>query len=284
MIAEKLKGATLKHRWVPLDSMARDLPLAVIASEDGRFCVHWGVDWGAVKDAVEEAKRRHRSFRGASTITMQTAKNLYLFTDRSYVRKVLEVPLAYLLTLFWPKERVIEVYLNIAQWGPGIFGAEAASQQYFHKSAAELTRREALLLAAALPNPLLRNPGKPSPRMLRIAKSVERRMPILATRSFCAPRRSPANRPLASAGVSHYNGAHSRTPRAPRAISKVGLMAVPKRKTSRMKRGNRRSHDALSAPTYVEDKDSGELRRPHHIDLKSGKYRGRQVLAVKEEA
>lgn len=185
MIAEKLKGATLKHRWVPLDSMARDLPLAVIASEDGRFCVHWGVDWGAVKDAVEEAKRRHRSFRGASTITMQTAKNLYLFTDRSYVRKVLEVPLAYLLTLFWPKERVIEVYLNIAQWGPGIFGAEAASQQYFHKSAAELTRREALLLAAALPNPLLRNPGKPSPRMLRIAKSVERRMPILATRSFC---------------------------------------------------------------------------------------------------
>jgi monofunctional biosynthetic peptidoglycan transglycosylase len=185
MIAEKLKGAMLKHRWVPLVAMARDLPLAVIASEDGSFCVHWGVDWAAVKDAVEEAKRRHRSFRGASTITMQTAKNLYLFTDRSYVRKVLEVPLAYLLTLFWPKERVIEVYLNIAQWGPGIFGAEAASQQYFHKSAAELTRREALLLAAALPNPLSRNPAKPSPRMLRIAKSVERRMPILAARSSC---------------------------------------------------------------------------------------------------
>lgn len=185
MVAEKLKGTTLKHRWVPLEAMARDLPLAVIASEDGRFCVHWGVDWGAVKDAVEEAKRRHRSFRGASTITMQTAKNLYMFTDRSYVRKVLEVPLAYLLTLFWPKQRVIEVYLNIAQWGPGIFGAEAASQNYFHKSAAELTRREALLLAAALPNPLLRNPAKPSPRMVRIAKSVERRMPILAARSAC---------------------------------------------------------------------------------------------------
>jgi monofunctional glycosyltransferase len=185
MVAEKLRGTTLKHDWVPLQDMSRDLPLAVIASEDGRFCVHWGVDWGAVKDAVEEAKRRHRSFRGASTIPMQTAKNLYLWTDRSYVRKVLEVPLAYLLTAFWPKQRVIEVYLNVAQWGPGIFGAEAASQHYFNKSASELTRKEALLLAAALPAPQLRNPSKPSPRMLRIAKSVERRMPILAARSTC---------------------------------------------------------------------------------------------------
>ena len=185
MIAEKLKGTALQHRWVPLQDMSRELPLAVIASEDGRFCLHWGVDWGAVKDAVEEAKRWHRSFRGASTIPMQTARNLYLWTDRSYVRKVLEVPLAYLLTAFWPKQRVIEVYLNVAQWGPGIFGAEAASQHYFNKSASELTRKEALLLAAALPAPRLRNPGKPSPRMLRIAKSVERRMPILAARSSC---------------------------------------------------------------------------------------------------
>jgi monofunctional glycosyltransferase len=185
MIAEKLKGTALQHRWVPLQDMSRELPLAVIASEDGRFCLHWGVDWGAVKDAVEEAKRWHRSFRGASTIPMQTARNLYLWTDRSYVRKMLEVPLAYLLTAFWPKQRVIEVYLNVAQWGPGIFGAEAASQHYFNKSASELTRKEALLLAAALPAPRLRNPGKPSPRMLRIAKSVERRMPILAARSSC---------------------------------------------------------------------------------------------------
>ena len=166
-------------------SIARDLPLAVIASEDGRFCNHWGVDWAAVKDAVQEARKRGRGFRGASTIPMQTAKNLYLWTDRSYVRKVLEVPLAYLLTIFWPKERVIEVYLNIAQWGPGIFGAEAASQHYFRKSASQLTRREALLLAVSLPAPRLRNPGKPSPRMLRMAKAVERRMPVLAARSVC---------------------------------------------------------------------------------------------------
>jgi len=185
MVAEKLRGTTLEHRWVPLKDMARDIPLAVIASEDGRFCVHWGVDWRAVRDAIQEAKRSHHGFRGASTIPMQTAKNLYLWTDRSYVRKVLEVPLAYLLTLFWPKERVIEVYLNIAQWGPGIFGAEAASQHYFHKSASELTRKEALLLTVALPSPLVRNPGEPNPRMLRIAKSVERRMPVLAARSTC---------------------------------------------------------------------------------------------------
>jgi monofunctional biosynthetic peptidoglycan transglycosylase len=186
MVVEKLKGATLKRRWVPLENISRELPLAVVASEDGRFCAHWGVDWAAVKDAIEEAKRRNRSIRGASTITMQTAKNLYLTTRRSYVRKVLEVPLAYLLTVFWPKDRVLEVYLNVAQWGPGIFGAEAASQHYFHKSASALNRREALLLAAALPSPRLRNPAKPSARMQRIAKSIGKRMPILAARSACA--------------------------------------------------------------------------------------------------
>ncbi|HVQ11332.1 MAG TPA: monofunctional biosynthetic peptidoglycan transglycosylase [Methyloceanibacter sp.] len=185
MVAEKLRGKTLKYRFVPLEDIARDLPLAVIASEDGRFCNHWGVDWAAVRDAIQEARKRGRGFRGASTIPMQTAKNLYLWTDRSYVRKVLEVPLAYLLTALWPKERVIEVYLNVAQWGPGIFGAEAASQRYFKKSASELTRREALLLAVSLPAPNLRNPGKPSPRMLRMAKAVERRMPVLAARSVC---------------------------------------------------------------------------------------------------
>jgi len=186
MIAEKLSGTTLKRRWVPLASISRDLPLAAVASEDGRFCDHWGVDWGAVRDAIKEGEGVGGGFRGASTIPMQTAKNLYLWTRRSYVRKVLEVPLAYLLSLFWPKQRVIEVYLNIAQWGPGIFGAEAASQYYFHKNAAKLTRREALLLAAALPSPRLRNPAKPSARMLRIARSIEKRLPILASRSACA--------------------------------------------------------------------------------------------------
>ena len=183
MVAEKIKGWTLRRQWVPLNRISPNLRLAVIASEDGRFCEHWGVDWGAVRDAVEESRKG--GFRGASTITMQTAKNVYLWTERSYVRKLMEVPLAYLLSVLWPKERVMEVYLNVAQWGPGIFGAEAASRRYFGKSASALNRREALLLAVSLPSPRLRNPARPSARMMRLAKSVERRMPGIAARAAC---------------------------------------------------------------------------------------------------
>jgi monofunctional biosynthetic peptidoglycan transglycosylase len=184
MLVEKLKGATLRREWVPLERISPNLPLAVIASEDGRFCLHWGVDWAAVKEAIHEGDG-FADFRGASTITMQTAKNLYLWNQRSYLRKVLEAPLAYLLSIFWPKQRVMEVYLNVAQWGPGIFGAEAASRRYFGKSASALSRHEAVLLAATLPNPRWRNPARPSRRMLIVAKSIERRMPILAQRSAC---------------------------------------------------------------------------------------------------
>jgi monofunctional glycosyltransferase len=184
MLADKLRGATLKRQWVPLDKISPNLRLAVVSSEDGRFCAHWGVDWGAVKDAVEAAHSL-KGVRGASTISMQTAKNLYLWNQRSYVRKALEVPLAYLMTAIWPKERMMEVYLNIAQWGPGLFGAEAASRYYFGKPASALTRREAVLLAAALPNPRLRNPAKPSRRMLLVANAVERRMPYMVERAQC---------------------------------------------------------------------------------------------------
>jgi len=184
-IAEKLRSKTLgpKH-WVQLTDISQDLPLAVIASEDGRFCDHWGVDWGAVRDATLEGGGVG-GFRGASTIPMQTVKNLYLWPERSYVRKVLEVPLAYLLSALWPKRIVMETYLNIAPWGRGTVGAEAASRRYFHKGAGALTRREAALLVAALPAPNLRNPAKPSPRMLGIAQSIERKMPIPASRSAC---------------------------------------------------------------------------------------------------
>jgi monofunctional biosynthetic peptidoglycan transglycosylase len=116
---------------------------------------------------------------------MQTVKNLFLWSPRSYVRKIIELPLAYLMTIIWPKQRTIEVYLNIAEWGPSIYGAEAASQHYFHKSAAALTRHEAALLAAALPSPLTRNPGQPGPRILRHAAAVERRMPTMEDRVAC---------------------------------------------------------------------------------------------------
>ena len=184
MAINRLSGGTVRQSWVPLENISGDLARAVIANEDGRFCVHWGVDWGAVREAIKEGDG-FADFRGASTIPMQTAKNLYLWNGRSYVRKTLEVPLAYLLSLVWPKQRVIEVYLNVAQFGPGIFGAEAASRHYFHKSAADLTRGEAILLAAALPNPSWRNPAKPSRHMLLIARVIARRMPILVQRSGC---------------------------------------------------------------------------------------------------
>jgi monofunctional biosynthetic peptidoglycan transglycosylase len=189
MALSQLRGATVRQQWVPLDRISPELARAVIASEDGRFCLHWGVDWGAVREAIKEGGGLG-GLRGASTIPMQTAKNLYLWNGRSYVRKALEAPLAYLMSFIWPKERMMEVYLNVAQFGPGTYGAEAASRRYFGKSASQLTRREAVLLAVALPNPRFRNPARPSARMLRIATAVERRMPIIAKRSGCVlPRR-----------------------------------------------------------------------------------------------
>jgi len=189
MALSQLRGATVHQRWVPLEQISPELARAVIASEDGRFCVHWGVDWGAVREAIKEGGGLG-GLRGASTIPMQTAKNLYLWNGRSYVRKALEAPLAYVMSFIWPKRRMMEVYLNVAQFGPGTYGAEATSRRFFGKSASELTRHEAVLLAAALPNPRFRNPAKPSRRMLIVARAVERRMPVMAPRSGCVlPRR-----------------------------------------------------------------------------------------------
>jgi monofunctional biosynthetic peptidoglycan transglycosylase len=189
IVVNKLKGGAIRQHWVPIEAISPNLPKAVIAGEDGRFCEHWGVDWAAVRDAIKEGGGL-AGVRGASTIPMQTAKNLYLWNGRSYLRKALEVPLAYLMSLLWPKERMMEVYLNVAQFGPGTFGAEAASRRYFGKSASQLTRQQAALLAAALPNPGARIPGRPSAVMIRIANKIEPRMPIMAGRSTCvAPRR-----------------------------------------------------------------------------------------------
>lgn len=185
MLEEKLiEGQTLKRRWVPLEQISPNLRLAVIASEDGNFCRHWGVDWAAVRDVVNQAKSLS-AVRGASTIPMQVAKNLYLWEHRSYLRKALEVPLAQVMTVIWPKPRMLEVYLNIAQWGPGLFGAEAASRRYFGKPASALTKREAVLLAASLPNPLARNPARPSRTLNLIADAVQRRLPWIAKRADC---------------------------------------------------------------------------------------------------
>jgi monofunctional biosynthetic peptidoglycan transglycosylase len=121
---------------------------------------------------------------------MQTAKNLFLWSERSYLRKAIEIPLAYLTSLFWSKPRMMEIYLNIVEWGPGVFGAEAASRHHFGKSASRLTRREAALLAAALPNPHVRKAGRPGPRTQRLAQTIERRMPNARSRAACVLNRN----------------------------------------------------------------------------------------------
>ncbi len=172
MILRLVQGYGLNREWVAYDDISPHLVAAVVASEDARFCSHRGVDWQEVERALDSDGRP----RGASTITMQLAKNLFLWPGRSYVRKGLELPLAYWLDLVLSKRRLMEIYLNIVEWAPGVYGAEAASRHHFGKSAADLSRREAALLAAALPNPLERTAGRPGPVTRRAAARIERRM------------------------------------------------------------------------------------------------------------
>src|ERR1700736_1653232 len=163
------KGAPVVRTWVPLRTIAPALPLAVIVAEDARFCSHHGIDFGELRAAIEDADDLSE-MRGGSTITQQTAKNLFLWPGRSVVRKALEFPLALWIDLVLGKRRVMEIYLNIAEWGPtGEFGAEAAARKAFGKSARELNAREAAALAATLPNPLKPNAGRPGARVRRLA-------------------------------------------------------------------------------------------------------------------
>ena len=174
----------VERTYVGLDEIAPTLPLAVMTSEDSRFCQHGGVDWDALRDVIDAADEDGPA-RGASTIPMQVAKNLFLWPSRSYVRKGLELPIALYLDAVWTKRRMMEVYLNVAEWGEGIFGAEAASQAYFKKPARNLTRAEATLLARALPNPLARNPARPSARHRALANRLRARMEVAAPSSDC---------------------------------------------------------------------------------------------------
>lgn len=161
--------------YAPLADISPHLPRAAIAAEDSRFCMHRGIDWYALSSVIEDAIDNGAT-RGASTITMQTVKNVFLWPGRSYLRKALELPLAVVLEVAWPKRRVMEAYLNVAEWGDGVFGAEAAARRYFGKSARNLSRREAALLVAALPNPLARNPARPSRYVSRYAARILGRM------------------------------------------------------------------------------------------------------------
>jgi monofunctional biosynthetic peptidoglycan transglycosylase len=168
MVWRWITGDRVIRHWRPLELISPNLVHAVIVSEDSRICLHRGVDWTEVRKVVAEADDLG-SARGASTIAMQTARNLFLWQGRSYVRKAIEVPIAHYLSLAWPQRRLVEVYLNVVQWGPdGEFGAEAAARRAFRKSVRRLAVHEAALLASALPNPLVRNPGRPGPVLRRV--------------------------------------------------------------------------------------------------------------------
>ena len=175
MMARVLTLRHVERQYVPLKRISPNLIRAVIAAEDGRFCDHHGVDWEAMRHVVAEAVDEDGISGGGSTISMQTTKNLFLWMGFSYLRKPIEMPLAMVLDAVWSKRRMMERYLNVAEFGRGIFGAEAAARHYFRKSANSLTAREAALLAAVLPNPVRRNAAKPTPFVSRYASSIERR-------------------------------------------------------------------------------------------------------------
>jgi monofunctional biosynthetic peptidoglycan transglycosylase len=171
------------YHWAPWASVSPVLPIALIAGEDQKFPTHHGFDVQAIADALDEADEGER-LRGASTITQQTAKNLFLWGGRSFVRKGLEAYFTVLLEVTWPKRRILEVYLNVAEFGNGIYGADAAAHAFFAKTPAQLNAREAALLAAVLPNPRKLRVDRPSAYVLRHADWVERQVRQLGGISY----------------------------------------------------------------------------------------------------
>jgi len=155
----------ISKKWVNIKEISPNMIQAVIASEDNRFADHWGIDLQAIQKATDWNKK-HKRKRGASTITQQVAKNVYLWPDRTWVRKGFELYFTVLIETIWSKKRIMEVYLNVIETGNGVYGVEAAARKYFHKPAAKLTAGEAALIAAALPNPRQRNPAAPSSYLL----------------------------------------------------------------------------------------------------------------------
>ncbi|MDH5526487.1 MAG: monofunctional biosynthetic peptidoglycan transglycosylase [Nitrospirota bacterium] len=178
MFVRLFDGHGIKKEWVPLEKISRHVPNSVIALEDNLFCEHNGFDWAAIFDAAADRIRGTGS-GGGSTITQQTAKNVFLWPDRTMTRKAFEVPFAKMMERWWGKRRIMEVYLNVIEWGPGIYGIEAASHHYFGKSARALTRQEAALLAAVLPSPLTWSPARPTERVTGRASVAVQRVPQL---------------------------------------------------------------------------------------------------------
>ncbi len=169
------QGKSIRYRWVDWVAIAPDMPLAVVAAEDQKFPRHWGFDFESIAEAIEDQGPRRR-VRGASTITQQVARNLFLWPGRSYVRKGLEAYFTVLLEIFWPKRRILEVYLNVAEFGDGTHGVYAAAKTFFGKHPSELTPSEAALLAAVLPNPKRLHANTPSPYVEERAHWIEEQM------------------------------------------------------------------------------------------------------------
>ncbi len=178
-LRDRLNGVEVKQDWVSLDQMSRHIPRAVIAAEDSRFCEHRGFDLEAIEKAMER-NQKGKKLRGGSTISQQTAKNAFLWPGRTYVRKGLEAWFTVLIEFLWGKPRIMEVYLNIAEFGRGVFGVEAASRHYFDKSAKNLTRAEAARLAAILPQPIKRDAASPGRYTRRYANRIAGRTRVVA--------------------------------------------------------------------------------------------------------
>lgn len=173
----EMEDGKIDKDWIPLEEISNNLPLAVVTAEDQKFEEHYGFDLEAIEKAVKyNEKHKGKKVKGASTISQQTAKNVFLWPGRSWVRKGLEVYFTFLIELFWSKERIMEVYLNVIEMGPGVYGAEAAAQHYFNKPAANLTKSEAASIAAILPNPNRWSASKPTPYIVKKRNWILRHM------------------------------------------------------------------------------------------------------------
>ena len=188
VIEQALEGKEMKMKkdWISIDKMSSNLPVAVIASEDQKFMLHHGFDWDAIAKAYELNKKKSRKGKvlGASTISQQVAKNVFLWPSRSFIRKGLEVYFTFLIEFFWSKERIMEVYLNIIEMGDGLYGVEQASLIYFNKSANKINSDQAAMIAAILPNPRKYSAVKPSPYIYKRKVAIKRNMKYVGKVSF----------------------------------------------------------------------------------------------------
>jgi len=196
MVEQLSDGKELKCKkdWEPIENISRHLPLAVVCSEDQLFMEHHGFDMKAIEKAMAyNKKKKGKKVRGASTISQQTAKNVFLWQGRSWLRKGFEVYFTGLIELFWSKERIMEVYLNVIEMGNGVYGAQAAAQQFFNKDAIKLTQGEAALIASVLPNPRKWNPAKPSKYVRKRQNWIMRQMNHHGGRIELEPEEEPGD-------------------------------------------------------------------------------------------